>query len=41
MPAFGALLMLVKPAKVSSFGARSGGEGSFASAGAQTECDAG
>src|ERR1700692_323090 len=33
MPAFGALLKLAKPAKVPSFGARSGGEGSFASAG--------
>src|ERR1700722_154525 len=34
MPAFGALLKLAKPAKVLSFGARSGGVGSFASAGA-------
>src|SRR5580692_1472064 len=33
MPAFGAVLILVKPAKVPSLGARSGGEGSLASAG--------
>src|SRR5258705_6755498 len=34
MPAFGGFLKLAKPAKVPSFGARSGGEGSFASLGA-------
>src|SRR6202034_3375861 len=33
MPAFGAALTLMKPAKVPSFGARSGGVGSLASAG--------
>src|SRR5260221_12089406 len=33
MPAFGAALMLVNPAKVPSLGARAGGEGSSASAG--------
>src|SRR5450756_922347 len=35
MPAFGALLKLTNPAKVPSFGARSGGEGNLASAGAR------
>src|ERR1700680_2627150 len=35
MPACGAGLMLVNPAKVPSLGARSGGEGSLASAGAR------
>src|ERR1700741_3708425 len=33
MPAFGAVLKLVKPANVPSFGARSGGDGSLASDG--------
>src|SRR5215475_5551805 len=33
MPAFGTALTLAKPANVPSFGARSGGEGSLASAG--------
>src|SRR5579871_962413 len=33
MPAFGVAFTLAKPAKVPSFGARSGGEGNLASAG--------
>src|ERR1700716_2795695 len=36
MPALGAALMLANPAKVPSLGARSGGEGSLASAGARS-----